>query len=109
MSLSTLKSDLLALESAISAGSVKDILSAGGAVIQDASELWGLFAAAPEDDADKAECEACCQRIHAQCTAVAATPEPVGKLGDGELLKQFLALLVTLLPLILKKEEPPAA
>lgn len=101
MSLSTLKSDLLALESAISSKSVKDILSAGAAVLEDAGELYGLFAASPETEADKTACSECVDRIHAQVNAaqVAGGIFP----GDGSFLKAIAQLLITLLPLILNE------
>ena len=113
MSLATLKTDLLALETAIVAASPSPILRAVGPVEADVADIIDLFmppappagsakkAAAPPtfgSDPNKAECLSCCDRIEAACKTMKAAP--VGSWGDGTLFTIFLQNLPALIAMI---------
>lgn len=111
MSLATLKADLLAVETAVSAiAGIADVPTAIRAIAvvgNDAADLIDLFAGAPTmqasvgADSDKAECLACCDRIEAACAAKPVMAS-VGALWDGKILAAFLANLPALIDIIRK-------
>ncbi len=99
-----LKADLLALEAAVLNPSVSGLLRATAAVEGDAADAWDMFSGVPTNPnsmkgtPDAAACKDLCDRITAACQKprVFAT-DPVGKIGDGTILK----LILTNLPAIL--------
>jgi len=109
MSFATIKTDILAFESAWTARKPGAIIRAGSTVLNDTADVVELFEAGPNDEADKKACADCCDRL-SKAQAMNATPEDVGKLfpGDGSFLKMLLELIIKLAPLFIKPTPAPA-
>lgn len=100
MGFATVKTDLLAFESAWSAGKPGAIIRAGSTVLNDVADVVELFEAGPDDASNKKECLDCCERLK-KPHVMNASPQPVGKLfpGDGSFIKAILAAILALAPL----------
>lgn len=93
--------DLIA---AYKAGDYAAVFEHGGHLVTALGELYRalaegkVFSASPEQAAEVAS-------LQAELEAIAASPvtfgAPVGKLGDGELLKKLIDLAIKILPLFL--------
>lgn len=111
MGIATVKSDLLAFESAWAEKKPGKIIRASSVLLADVADVFELFEAGPNDESDKAECCAIIKRLEAMANQpVAMEANEVGKLfpGDLSVLKALLALIIKLAPLFIAPAPAPA-
>lgn len=107
MGFATIKADLLAVQAALAEKSPGKILRAVSVVLNDVADVAELFAAGPDDEADKAACCEILTQLEAEASKVSASypvDGPVGKIfpGDGSFLKALVSLFIKLAPLFIE-------